>query len=95
MEISKNDFLRQFETKVEGKLIKLEYSEQGKNTFLSRLKADKALEDSIYIEKFIGAVLDYLSENEAKVVPSSKIVAKYFKENKSKYKHLLPIGINF
>ena len=48
IEVSKNELLRQFEAKIENKLIKLEFSEQGKNIFLTRFEIDKSLDKEDY-----------------------------------------------
>ncbi|NBC57869.1 MAG: N-acetyltransferase [Bacteroidetes bacterium] len=93
LEIKKNDFLRQFEAKVEGCLIKLEYSEQAKNIFLTRFEIDKSLSEEKYQDLFIKKVLDLLVEEDGKVVPTCPKVAAFFKKNRSEYKHLLPVGI--
>jgi len=93
LEIKRNDFLRQFEAKVNDYLIKLEYSEQSKNIFLTRFEIDKSLPSEQYQDQFIKAVLDLLAEEECKVVPTCPKVAAFFKKNRSEYKHLLPVGI--
>lgn len=94
LEIRKNEFLRQFETKVDGCLIKLEYSEQTKNIFLTRFEIHKSLPEEKYQELFIQLVLDQLAEEERKVVPTCPKVAAFFKKHRLVYKHLLPAGIS-
>ena len=93
-EVSKNEFLRQFETKIDGKLIKLEFSEQEKNIFLTRFEIHNSLEEGTYKDDFIKAVLDNLAEEDKKVIPSCPAVTAYFRKNRALYKHLLPAGIN-
>lgn len=93
--IKKNDFLRQFEVKIENKkLIRLEYSEQGKNTFLTRLFVVSSIENNSYKERFIRQVLEIINNEERKVVPTCPQVASFFKDNRAEFKHLLPAGIN-
>jgi len=94
IEVNKNDFLRQFEAKIDGKLIKIEFSEQGKNIFLTRFEIDNSLPKDKYQDVFIKSVLDHLSQKELKVVPTCPIAAGFFKKHRSQYKHLLPIGIS-
>ena len=94
LDVNKNDFLRQFEAKIDGKLIKLEFSEQGKNMFLTRFEIDKTLSQEEYRDIFIKKVLDQLNEQEHKVIPTCPVVASYFKKHRATYKHLLPAGIN-
>ncbi|QTY27257.1 GNAT family N-acetyltransferase [Flavobacterium sp. CS20] len=85
--------MRQFETKVENCLIKLEYSEQTKNIFLTRFEIHKSLSSEKYQDLFIKSVLDLLVEENCKVVPTCPIVVAFFKKHRSEYKHLLPAGI--
>ena len=40
----------------------------------------------------MSLVLDYVSEKNMKVVPTSPEIAGFLRKNKS-YKHLLPVGI--
>jgi len=95
LNVVKNDFLRQFEVKINHKkLIRLEYSEQGKNTFLTHLYVDSSVENAAYKEQFIRQVLDLLIKEERYVVPTCPKVASFFKKNRAEYKHLLPAGIN-
>lgn len=94
LEVNKNDFLRQFEAKIDDKLIKLEFSEQNKNIFLTRFEIHKSLREEEYRDVFIQKVLDSLTEQDKKVIPTCPAVASYFKNHRTTYKHLLPPGIN-
>jgi len=94
-EIKNNEFLRQFEATVEDELIKLEYAEQERKIFLSKLEISDNLKDKGYLEKFLTKIFDHLMEKgRIKVVPTSKVVKSFFRANKVKYSELLPIGIN-
>lgn len=93
-DIKKNELLRQFETRVEGKLIKIEYSEHPKKIFLTSFSKDRRLEKDDVQENFILAVFDYLSNENLSVFPTSPLIAKVFKKHREKYKHLLPVGIS-
>jgi hypothetical protein len=92
--IKKNELLRQFEYRFDGKLIKVEYSEQGRHLFLTRFEMDNTIAGEILKDKFLKSVLDMLSEQESLVVPTCPVVANFFKKHRSEYKHLLPVGIN-
>jgi len=95
LKVVKNDFLRQFEVKINHKkLIRLEYSEQGKNTFLTHLYVDSSVENAAYKEQFMRQVLELLKKEEQYVVPTCPKVASFFKKNRAEFKHLLPAGIN-
>lgn len=94
-EINDNAFLRQFEATIEDNLVTLEYSEQERKIFLSKLTVAEDLQEKGYQEIFLTKIFDYLAEKEKlKVVPTSKEVRKFFRKNKEKYSELLPIGIN-
>lgn len=95
LEVIKNDFLRQFEVKINHKkLIRLEYSEQGKNTFLTHLYVDTSIENDAIKDQFIRQVLELIIKERQKVVPTCPKVASFFKKNRADFKHLLPAGIN-
>ncbi len=95
LDVVKNDFLRQFEVKINHKkLIRLEYSEQGKNTFLTHLYEDPSEVNTAFKEQFIRQVLELLIKEERYVVPTCPKVASFFKKNRAEFKHLLPAGIN-
>lgn len=95
LEVNKNDFLRQFEVKIDHKIvIRLEYSEQGKNTFLTQLFVDTSIENNSYKSQFLRQVLEIILKEERKVVPTCPKVASFFKKNRDEFKHILPIGIN-
>jgi len=93
-EIKNNELLRQFETRIDGKLIKIEYSEQPRKIFLTSFFIDEGLDKTKYQEAFILAILDKLSEDNQKVFPTSSFIAEVFKKHRDKYKHLLPVGIS-
>lgn len=94
LEIVDNDFLRQYEARIEDELIKLEYSSQPRKIFLTKFIICDALKDRGYDEVFLKAIFDKLSEDRARVVPTCPAVAKFFKAHKREYRKLLPTGIN-
>ena len=87
-----NEFLRQFETKVDNCLARIEYSEQERKIFLTKIIVPDSVKDKNFEEKFIRCVLEVLSERNMKVVPTSPKIAGFLRRNKS-YKSLLPVGI--
>ncbi len=94
IEIHKNELLRQFEYKIDRKIIKLEYSEQGKNIFLTRLEMDKSITQSDIKDVFLKSILNLLSKENVYVVPTCPLVARFFKNHRNDYKQLLPKGMN-
>lgn len=95
LEIKNNDFLRQFEMRIDGQLVKLEYSLHPRKIFLTRLVMNDDLKSCGYDQKFLEYVFDELLEQKTRIVPTCPEVKRFFKANKRKYKELLPIGINF
>jgi len=91
--IRQNEFLRQFETEIKDHLIAIEYSDNERNMFLSKVKFKVDIHDEDMINLFIKAVLDDLKEKEITVVPTSAYVKKFIKRNKLIYKKMLPVGM--
>lgn len=94
LSISDNEFLRQFECEIDGELAKIEYSQQDRKIFLTKLEMSEVLKEKGYLEPFIEKVLDIIKEREIRVMPTSPAVAKFMRKNRRKYKELLPVGIN-
>lgn len=92
LEIQDNAFLRQFETRVEGKLAKIEYSSQERKIFLTKLIIPEDLQEQGFKEDFIRAVLHRIEESNLKVVPTSPQIAGFLRKHRE-FKELLPVGI--
>lgn len=90
--ITDNEFLRQFETRINDELATIEYSQQDRKIFLTKLKMPENTEDRS--EDFIKAVLAEIKERNTSVVPTSPEIAGYMRRHRRKYKDLLPVGIN-
>ena len=92
VELRNNEFLRQFETLVNGSLARIEYAEQERKIFLTKLVIPAEVNDTEFEENFIKSVLEFISEKKLRVVPTSPKIAGFVRKNKS-YKSLLPVGI--
>jgi hypothetical protein len=92
VELQNNEFLRQFETSVHGSLARIEYAEQERKIFLTKLVIPGDVNDVEFEENFIKSVLEFISEKNLRVVPTSPKIAGFVRRNKS-YKSLLPVGI--
>jgi hypothetical protein len=92
VELQNNEFLRQFETSVNGSLARIEYAEQERKIFLTKLVIPGDVNDVEFEENFIKSVLEFISEKKLRVVPTSPKIAGFVRRNKS-YKSLLPVGI--
>ena len=92
VELRNNEFLRQFETLINGSLARIEYAEQERKIFLTKLVIPIEVNDTEFEENFIKSVLEFISEKKLRVVPTSPKIAGFVRKNKS-YKSLLPVGI--
>lgn len=90
--ITDNEFLRQFETQINDELATIEYSQQERKIFLTKLRMPENSENRQ--EDFIKAVLAEIKERNTRVVPTSPEIAGFMRKNRRKYKDLLPVGIN-
>ncbi|MDA9679711.1 N-acetyltransferase, partial [Flavobacteriaceae bacterium] len=82
----------QFETSINGSLARIEYAEQERKIFLTKLVIPGDVKDVEFEENFIKSVLEFISEKNLRVVPTSPKIAGFVRRNKS-YKSLLPVGI--
>ena len=87
-----NEFLRQFEVKIEDSLARIEYSEQERKIFLTKLHIPKEIQNKQCEEAFIVKVLEFISEKNLRIVPTSPKIARFVRSNR-RYKQLLPVGI--
>lgn len=92
LEIKDNAFARQFETKVEGGMITLEYSFQEKKIFLTKINIPEHHNNEEFISIFLKNIMEIVSEKKLKVVPIHPKIVAFFKKNPI-YKELLPPGI--
>ncbi|MAV65723.1 MAG: GNAT family N-acetyltransferase [Flavobacteriaceae bacterium] len=92
MQITDNDFLRQFEVKVNDGLAIIEYSVQERKIFLTKIIVPEMSNKDKFTEEFLSNVLTMISEKNVRVVPTASVITKFIRKNR-KYKALLPVGI--
>ena len=90
--LENNEFLRQFEVVVNGSMARIEYAEQERKSFLTKLIVPEDLNTTEFKDEFIKTVLDSVAEKNMRVVPTSPEIAGFLRKNK-RYKELLPVGI--
>ena len=90
--LENNEFLRQFEVVLNGSMARIEYAEQERKIFLTKLIVPEDLNTTEFKDEFIKSVLDYVAEKNMRVVPTSPEIAGFLRKNK-RYKELLPVGI--
>lgn len=87
-----NPFLRQYQVKVGSEMATIEYAQQERKIFLTKLNVPESLGSNEFIEEFLKIVLEDISEKNISVVPTSPPIAKFIKRNR-RYKKMLPVGI--
>jgi hypothetical protein len=90
--LENNEFLRQFEVKHKSSLARIEYAEQERKIFLTKIHIPKEIKDDKFEEQFIIKVLEFIEDKKLRVVPTSPKIAGFVRKNKA-FKHLLPVGI--
>jgi len=91
-ELIDNDFLRQYELKIEDELAKIEYSLQERKIFLTKIIIPENLFSEDFQNEFIVLVLKNIEERNLSVVPTSPEIAKFIRKNRQ-YKSMLPVGL--
>ncbi|GAA0748328.1 MULTISPECIES: N-acetyltransferase [Flavobacteriaceae] len=91
-ELIDNDFLRQFELKIDDQLAKIEYSLQDRKIFLTKLIIPECINSEGFEEDFLKLVFENIQERNISVVPTSPEIAKFIRRNR-RYKKMLPVGI--
>lgn len=91
-ELIDNDFLRQFELKIDDNLAKIEYSLQERKIFLTKIEIPESINEEGFEEDFLKLVFDNIKERNISVVPTSPQIAKFVRRNRA-YKRMLPVGV--
>jgi predicted GNAT family acetyltransferase len=87
-----NSFLRQYEVKIGSEMATIEYAQQERKIFLTKLNIPQAIASESFVEDFLKVVLEDINEKNISVVPTSPPIAKFIKRNR-RYKKMLPVGI--
>ncbi|KJD33251.1 acetyltransferase [Tamlana sedimentorum] len=91
-ELIDNDFLRQFELKVDNELATIEYSLQERKIFLTKLVIPSNSNNETFKKEFLEIVFEQIRERNLSMVPTSPEIAKFVRSNR-KYKRMLPVGV--
>lgn len=87
-----NDFLRQFELKIDNEMAIVEYSLQERKIFLTKMIIPETLKSPEFEKEFLALVFDAIKDKNICMVPTSPEIAKVVRGNR-KYKRMLPVGI--
>lgn len=90
-ELIDNDFLRQFEIKVDNDLAIIEYSLQERKIFLTKLIIPENADEN-FEKEFLALVFEEIGSRNLSVMPTSPEIAKFVRSNR-KYKRMLPVGV--
>lgn len=94
VEITDNQFLRQFELAVGDNMARIEYALQDRKIFLTKYEMPQDMEEQGFRDIFIKAVFDEVKKRGICLVPTNPEIASFMRRNRRKYKDLLPVGIN-
>ena len=94
VEITDNEFLRQFELEVGENMARIEYALQDRKIFLTKYDMPEDLEEQGFRDIFIKAVFDQVRSRGISVMPTSPEVVSFLRKNRRTYRDLLPVGIN-
>lgn len=90
--VTDNSFLRQFEAKVSGELAKIEYAQQERKIFLTKLIVPTEKCPNDFSDDFIKEVLSIISDRNISMMPTSPEIVRFVRKNK-RYRSMLPIGV--
>lgn len=94
VEITDNEFLRQFELEVGDNMARIEYALQDRKIFLTKYEMPDDMEDQGFRDIFIKAVFEEVRNRDISLVPTNPIIKGFLRKNRRKYKDLLPVGIS-
>ncbi|MEL6812318.1 MAG: N-acetyltransferase [Bacteroidota bacterium] len=94
VEITDNEFLRQFELEVGDNMARIEYALQDRKIFLTKYDMPEDMEEQGFRDIFIKAVFEEVQDRGISLVPTSPEIASFMRRNRRKYKALLPVGIS-
>ena len=91
LNINDNNFLRQFEVSINGKLAKVEYALQERKIFLTKIILPENTTDD-FKEEFLVQIFEIIKDRKLRMMPTSSEIKRFLKSNKQ-YMDLLPIGV--
>jgi len=96
IEVTDNEFLRQYQCKQDCGMAKIEYAQQERKIFLTKLIIPEELEDNVeFRDNFLKAVFADIRDNKKlKVVPTHPKIAGFVRKNRNDYREMLPVGIS-
>ncbi len=95
VEITDNQFLRQYEGRKGEIMAHIEYAEQDRKIFLTKLVLPSEVEDDVaFRNAFLRGVFAHIrDEKDVKVVPTHPKIAGFVRKHRRMYSDMLPVGI--
>ena len=94
VDITDNEFLRQFELEVGDNMARIEYALQDRKIFLTKYDMPDDMEEQGFRDIFIKAVFEEVKKRGICLMPTCPEIVGFLRKNRRKYKELLPVGIN-
>ena len=94
VDITDNEFLRQFELEVGDNMARIEYALQDRKIFLTKYDMPEDMEEQGFRDIFIKAVFEEVKKRGISLLPTSPEIVSFLRKNRRQYKELLPVGIN-
>ena len=94
VDITGNEFLRQFELEVGDNMARIEYALQDRKIFLTKYDMPDDMEEQGFRDIFIKAVFEEVKKRGISLMPTCPEIVGFLRKNRRKYKELLPVGIN-
>ncbi len=92
IEVIDNSFLRQFETETKEGLAKIEYAQQERKIFLTKMVVPERVSNDNFSDDFIKEVLAIIQDRNIQMMPTSPEIVRFVRKNKI-YRSMLPIGV--
>lgn len=84
VEITDNEFLRQFELEIGDNMARIEYALQDRKIFLTKYEMPEDLEEQGFREIFIKAVFEEVKNRGISLVPTSPEIAGFMRKKPQK-----------
>lgn len=91
IEITDNEFSRQFQTKINNETAFVEYSVQERKIFFTKVHIPESASET-FADEFVKGVLDCIAPRKLRIVPACGEASAFFRRNKE-YKERLAAGI--
>ena len=89
--INDNDFLRQFEVEINGKLAKVEYALQERKIFLTKIIIPENTDDN-FKEEFLVSIFELIKDRKLRMMPTSSEIKVFLKKTGNIWTYFLLVS---